>query len=291
MSCIPLGPFDLFEPIGRGGMGEVWRGVHRAQGVPVAIKVLTAKGMRRNFFLVAFRNEIRAMAGLDHPGIALVLDHGEVSEESAALSEGLLMPGSPYLAMELAHGGTLSPWCGRLPWADCREILLGLLDTSGFVPSWACGAWSRALGWIHIGGPAPLRQKAQDRLELIADTFLSVGTPVQLAAPRLLAFQPQAQAAISARLRANLQTLAAAVHDTACQLLPVEGGWYAVLRLPRLLSEEDWALLLLEQDGVLVHPGYFYDFAQEAYVVLSLLTEPAVLKQGAERLVARVAAS
>jgi len=146
------------------------------------------------------------------------------------------------------------------------------------------------LGWVHVGGPEPLRQLAQDRLELIADTFLSVGTPVQLATPALLAEQPRVRAAIWARLHANLEILGAAVHDTACQLLPVEGGWYAVLRLPRLLSEEDWALLLLHEDGVVVHPGYFYDFAKEAYLVLSLLCAPAVLAEGARRLVARVAA-
>ncbi len=128
MSLIPLGPFDLIEPIGRGGMGEVWRGLHRAQQVPVAIKVLTARGMRRSFFLVAFRNEVRAMAGLDHPGIALVFDHGEVSEAAADQSEGALMAGSPFLAMELAHGGTLSPWCGRLAWMEVRKVLLALLD-------------------------------------------------------------------------------------------------------------------------------------------------------------------
>ncbi len=146
------------------------------------------------------------------------------------------------------------------------------------------------LGWIHVGGPPPLRQLAQDRLELIADTFLSVGTPVQLAAPQLLGWQPQVCRAITARLRTNLQALSQAVRDTACQLLTVEGGWYAVLRLPRLLSEEDWALLLLAQDDVLIHPGYFYDFAKEAFVVLSLLTETEVLKDGAARIVARVAA-
>ncbi|MFT3754944.1 MAG: pyridoxal phosphate-dependent aminotransferase [Pseudoxanthomonas sp.] len=146
------------------------------------------------------------------------------------------------------------------------------------------------LGWVHVGGPAPLRQAAQDRLELIADTFLSVGTPVQLAAPHLLAAQPRVRAAITARLETNLQLLREAVHDSACQLLPVEGGWYAVLRLPRLLSEEDWALLLLAEDGVVVHPGYFYDFAQEAYLVLSLLCPPVVLAEGVRRLVQRVAA-
>lgn len=109
-------------------MGEVWRGAHRAQGIAVAVKVLTAKGMGRSFFLSAFRNEVRAMAGLDHPCIALVLDHGEVSEESARSSEGRLVAGSPYLAMELAHGGSMAPWCGRLAWAEVRQILLCLLD-------------------------------------------------------------------------------------------------------------------------------------------------------------------
>ena len=146
------------------------------------------------------------------------------------------------------------------------------------------------LGWVHVGGPALLRQQAQDRLELIADTFLSVSTPVQLAAPDLLAAQPRVCAAITARLEKNLQLLRAAVHGSACALLPVEGGWYAVLRLPRLMSEEDWALLLLAEDGVVVHPGYFYDFAKEAYLVLSLLCAPAVLAEGARRLVQRVAA-
>lgn len=144
------------------------------------------------------------------------------------------------------------------------------------------------LGWIHIGGAEPLRTAAQDRLELIADTFLSVGTPIQLATPQLLSHKASLQAGIMQRITDNLHTLQTCTDQTAVQLLPVEGGWYAVLRLPALLSEEDWVLTLLQQDHVLVHPGYFFDFTQEAYVVLSLLCDPKILATGLARLLARV---
>lgn len=146
------------------------------------------------------------------------------------------------------------------------------------------------LGWIHVGGPAPLREEAQDRLELIADTFLSVGTPVQLAAPALLGARPALQGAIAERVRRGHGILREVFAGTACQLLRAEGGWQGVLRLPRLYSEEEWALRLLEEDRVLCHPGYFFDFPEEAYVVLSLLTRPEVLEEGARRLLRRVEA-
>jgi alanine-synthesizing transaminase len=144
------------------------------------------------------------------------------------------------------------------------------------------------LGWIHVGGPAPLRAAAQDRLELIADTFLSVGTPVQLAAPALLGRQPALGGAIAARVQAGYRCLQTLAEGTACQLLRADGGWYGVLRLPRLCSEEEWALRFLEEDGVLCHPGYFFDFWEEAYVVLSLLTRPEELEEGTRRLLRRV---
>lgn len=145
------------------------------------------------------------------------------------------------------------------------------------------------LGWVAARGPEPLRSEAQDRLELIADTFLSVGTPVQLATPRLLAEQPRIHAGIAARTAGNLAALRAQLAGTACQVLPVEGGWYAVVRLPYLRSDEEWALCLLTECGVLVQPGYFYDFADEAYAILSLLPPPAVFTEGVRRLAARVA--
>lgn len=145
------------------------------------------------------------------------------------------------------------------------------------------------LGWIHVGGPEPLRSTAQERLELIADTFLSVSTPVQRAAPALLARQPELQRAILDRVAGNRQRLEEAVRGSPVQLLHVEGGWYGVLRLPRLLPEEEWVLDLLAQEDVVVYPGYFFDFPEEAYVVVSLLPRPEVLSEGARRLLRCVA--
>jgi aspartate/methionine/tyrosine aminotransferase len=143
-------------------------------------------------------------------------------------------------------------------------------------------------GWIAVGGEPARVEAALARLEVIADAYLSVSTPVQHALPALLASRGAAHAAIASRTRANLTTLAAAVAGSAASLLDVEGGWYATVRLPATRSEEDWALELLEKDGVHVHPGHFFDFANEAYVVLSLLTPEPTFADGAARLIARV---
>src|SRR5687767_12148188 len=97
---IPLGPFRLVRPVGRGGMAAVWEGEHVRQGVRVAIKLMT--GDRAPSHQVALRNEVRAMAGLDHPNIVMVLDQGEVQAEAEATSGGQLVAGAPWLAMELA---------------------------------------------------------------------------------------------------------------------------------------------------------------------------------------------
>lgn len=144
------------------------------------------------------------------------------------------------------------------------------------------------LGWIHVGGGEPLRTEAQDRLEIVADTFLSVGTPVQLAAPQLLGEQPRLSAAIQERTGSNLHRLRRQLKGTALSVLPAEGGWYATVRLPRLCSEQEWVETLLREDDVLCHPGYFFDFTQEAFVILSLLTAPAELDEGVARLLRRV---
>lgn len=143
------------------------------------------------------------------------------------------------------------------------------------------------LGWIVTNGPAALRAEAEERLELIADTFLSVGAPVQHAAARWLALRAGIQQQISARTAANLAWLAALVEGSPCRLLTVEGGWYATLEVPRHVSEEELILRLLAEDDVLVHPGYFFDFPREAYLVLSLLTPPEVFRTAAQRLFQR----
>lgn len=143
------------------------------------------------------------------------------------------------------------------------------------------------LGWVHVSGPDEERGRALARLELVADTYLSVGASAQLALPALLPLRDEIGGAILARCRQNLATLRERTMGTACQALPVEGGWYATLRLPAVQSDEAWALSLLAHDDVLVQPGYFYDLPSEAHVVVSLLCDPASFEEGLRRLLAR----
>jgi hypothetical protein len=131
------------------------------------------------------------------------------------------------------------------------------------------------LGWIVTGGPEAVRNEALERLEHIADTYLSVAAPVQHAAPSLLALVDDVGAQILARVRDNRATLARALAGSPAQLYDAEGGWSAIVRLPSTLSEEEWTLALLD-DGVLVHPGFFFDLPPTA-VVLSLLVTPTAL--------------
>jgi aspartate/methionine/tyrosine aminotransferase len=144
------------------------------------------------------------------------------------------------------------------------------------------------LAWMAIGGDAAKVDAAMGRLEVIADAFLSVGTPVQLAAPAMLASRGAAEGAIVARTRTNLAWLQAAVSGSAVSVLDVEGGWYATARLPRTRSEEAWVLAFLERDGVYVHPAHFFDFEDEAYVIVSLLTPQEVFREGMRRILERV---
>jgi alanine-synthesizing transaminase len=137
------------------------------------------------------------------------------------------------------------------------------------------------LGWIVASGPG--HEAALDRLELIADTYLSVATPVQLALPRLLAAGQGVRAQILDRTRANLALLRRSTVP-----LHVEGGWYATVQVPRTRSEEDWAIGLLAERDVLVQPGFYFDFESEAFLVLSLLTLPEVFAEGVRRLMEEV---
>jgi alanine-synthesizing transaminase len=136
------------------------------------------------------------------------------------------------------------------------------------------------LAWIAAGGPGA--DEALDRLELIADTYLSVSTPVQLAAPALLANRHPFQRAVNERIARNRAALAAArPADAPWDILRAEGGWSEVLSVPRSRSEEDWTLALLDA-GVLVHPGYFFDFPEGAHLVASMIVGEEELARGAE---------
>jgi aspartate/methionine/tyrosine aminotransferase len=134
-----------------------------------------------------------------------------------------------------------------------------------------CGLPQLKLGWCAVSGPPDEVERAVQRLELIADTYLSVATPVQLAAGQLLRGRHDFQRRVLDRVRSNRAALLRARSTAApWDVLPAEGGWSAVLSVPRSRSEDAWTLALLDA-GVLVQPGYFYDFPAGANLVLSLL--------------------
>jgi hypothetical protein len=140
------------------------------------------------------------------------------------------------------------------------------------------------LGWIVVSGPTPLRTEAFEKLEWIADTYLSVSTPVQCAAGALLAAGGQVQMQIRERCATHLSLAREALAGSAANILAVEGGWYITVQVPRVRSEEEWCLELLAREDVLVQPGFFYDFTSEAYLVVSLLTAPEIFREGMARL-------
>jgi alanine-synthesizing transaminase len=133
------------------------------------------------------------------------------------------------------------------------------------------------LGWLCVSGPDA--DAVVRRLEWIADSYLPVSAPIQYAAAQWIEAIPRLQAPILRHVHAGLQVLRSAIPaDSACRLLEPEGGWAAILEVPRIRTEEEWALRLLNDSGVLLQPGYFYDFDREAYLVAGLLSSPAVLE-------------
>jgi len=143
------------------------------------------------------------------------------------------------------------------------------------------------LGWIALSGPQREKEEAKERLELIADTFLSVNTPVQHAAPELLRAADGIRRQILGRIEGNHRSLREAIGTVSpFRVLRREGGWTVVLQVPAIMTEEEWILTLLSEAGVLVHPGYFFDFPTPTYLVLSLLPAPDIFREGVSRILA-----
>ena len=141
------------------------------------------------------------------------------------------------------------------------------------------------VAWIVTSGPVEKKQEALARLEVIADTYLSMNAPLQLAMPVLLEQRKSIQPLLLDRVRTNLQELDRQLErQKACERLNVEGGWYVVLRVPALQSDEDLAIDLLRKVAVLVHPGHFYDFPSDGYLVLSLITPAKDFREGIGRI-------
>ena len=177
---------------------------------------------------------------------------------------------------------------------DAAPHAVSVLDAPGVV-TFSLGGLSKSvglpqlkLGWIAFGGPAERVQQLLTAYEVIADAYLSVSTPVQVAAPALLEAGADVREQISARIGRNLSSLRRAVAAyPSVSVLTCEGGWSAVVQLPATRSEEALVLELLNHDHLLVHPGYFFDFERESFVVVSLLVEPDTFDRGVARLLAR----
>jgi alanine-synthesizing transaminase len=166
---------------------------------------------------------------------------------------------------------------------DALTFALGGLSKSIGLPQ-------AKLGWIGVDGPTTMVAEALERLETICDAYLSVSTPVQISVPQLLKAGTTLRVQIHNRIRENFAVLGRMVAASpACRVLPAEGGWYGVVQVPAVTSEEAFVVHLLESTGVLVHPGYFFDFEREAFVVISLLPEPERFAPGVEALFRAVA--
>ncbi len=143
------------------------------------------------------------------------------------------------------------------------------------------------LAWTVVSGPNAIVQTAVNRLEIIADTYLSPSTPVQLALPKFLALRDGLQAQLQQRISANLSALDSMLRESkSLTRLDHEGGWYAILRVPVTATDDDLTVALLERCGVLVHPGHFFNFSREGFLVLSLITQEKRFLEGMRQLCA-----
>jgi aspartate/methionine/tyrosine aminotransferase len=148
-----------------------------------------------------------------------------------------------------------------------------------------CGLPQMKIAWIAASGPPSQRAGAMARLDVIADTYLSLNAPVQLATPGFLQQRQNFQAQLMARVRLNLAELDRQLSaQPVCSRLGIEGGWYAVLRIPATRSDEEFAVELLSGQGVYVHPGHFYNFPAEGFLVASLIAPPQEFAEGIKRL-------
>ena len=171
--------------------------------------------------------------------------------------------------------------------------LIGRHDVVGFTLgglSKSIGLPQAKLAWMALSGPPDRVEVARARLELAADTYLSVSTPVQAAARDLLTAGASVRRQIQNRVTINHQHVRAQTAGTpSCRVLQADGGWYVVLQVPSLVPEEELVLALLAEDAVLVHPGYFFDFAAESFLIVSLLTPEHDFCEGVSRLLQRFA--
>ena len=201
-------------------------------------------------------------------------------EEAQSLAESCARRGLAIIADEvfLDYADDTEPPCSFALDSEALTFTLSGVSKISLLPQ-------MKLAWIVVSGPSALVDTAMQRLEVIADTYLSPNTPGQLALPEMLAMRGNLQAQMRHRLCANLAFLDRLLRQGgSINRLKREGGWYAVLRIPAVGSDEDLAIQLLESADVLVHPGHFFDFPGDGFLVISLIAPEAEFQEGAQRL-------
>ncbi len=177
--------------------------------------------------------------------------------------------------LDYAHDGA-----PRATFAANRDVLTFALSGVSKIS----GLPQMKLAWIVTSGPGDAVSAAMARLEVVADTYLSMSAPIQIATPVLLAQRHSIQPLLLDRVRANLGELdRALVKQKTCRRLDVDGGWYAVLRVPVTQSDEDLAIEILRKLSVLVHPGHFYDFSSDGYLIVTLIAPTQNFRDGIAR--------
>jgi aspartate/methionine/tyrosine aminotransferase len=145
------------------------------------------------------------------------------------------------------------------------------------------------VAWVVTSGPSQQVSEAMARLEVIADTYLSMNAPLQCAVPALLEQRGSIQSQLLERVKKNLAELDKQLGgQQGCQRLVLEGGWYAVLRVPVTRMDEELAIALVKEQEVMVHPGHFYDFPQDGYLVVSLICKEDEFREGIGRVLAAI---
>lgn len=189
--------------------------------------------------------------------------------------------GVPVISDEVFMDYAFAPDASRSPTLIGSDSVLSF-SLNGLSKS--AGMPQMKLAWIVMNGPESECSAACQRLELILDTYLSVNTPAQRALPQLLEIGAGMRERILRRAKENLDILRDRLNGSAGHLLAVEGGWSAIIQVPRTLPEDTWAANLLEQRDVTVQPGYFFDMPSEAFLVVSLIVHPKVFREGIARL-------
>lgn len=265
---IPQPSYPLFELLSR---------LDNVTTVPYALEMHAGWALDRHSIEQALSPRTRAILVVspNNPTGSVLSD-----DDLAWLSDLCATLGIAIIADEVfldypLRGGSVTSVVARP--SPALTFSLGGLSKSAGLPQ-------MKLGWMAVSGPDDAVREALEKIELISDTYLSVSTPVQVAASSLIAAGAAVRAAIQSRIADNLaQCRALAARRPEMTMLEPQAGWCVVLQVPATEPEEALVLRLLEERHVLVHPGYFFDFASEAFLVLSLLPPPEVFAEGVSR--------